>query len=322
MTANIPKKTRKTIGEKKTISEGSLDKLAQLSPPENENTLLSLRKRAKAKFFTNSYTRALASLKSPLQKSYNNTIFGCANLLKQTDNKITGSYCNNRWCVVCNRIRTAKLINGYQKSLDELPDKHFVTLTIPNVSGQLLGATILLMIKKFTNLRKYLHKKGIKIVGLRKIECTYNPITNTFHPHFHLIVSTRMIAEIMQQEWLKRYPDAKEIAQDIRPAENGYHLELFKYFTKIISKDAIYISALDCIFQSMKGLRVFQSMGIKKVTEEIEELQSQTIEDLKEAEKTWTWLDNDWIDYETGELLTNYKPEESMLRLIKEKLLK
>ena len=67
--------------------------------------------------------------------------------------------------------------------------------------------------------------------------------------------------------------------------------------------------------------RMEASLG-KKVTEEIEELQSQTIEDLKEAEKTWTWLDNDWIDYETGELLTNYKPEESMLRLIKEKLLK
>ena len=71
----------------------------------------------------------------------------------------------------------------------------------------------------------------------------------------------------------------------------------------------IYIKALDTIFTAMQGLRVYQNMGIKKVTEDIDELQSQTIVDLMKAERMWNWIDCDWIDKDTGECLTGYTPD-------------
>jgi hypothetical protein len=67
----------------------------------------------------------------------------------------------------------------------------------------------------------------------------------------------------------------------------------------------------------MRNLRVYQPMGITKVTEDVDEIQSQVIEDLKEAEKTWEWIENDWVDKTTGECLTGYTPSDEIEKLIK-----
>jgi len=311
------------IREKTEFPNGSLDKLAQLYPntPINnpENTLKSLYRRAKAKYFTNSFVIPLALLKSDLQKSYNNTIYGCSNVLRQRGQKITGKYCGNRWCIVCNRIKTAKLINAYKPELEKLKDKQFVTLTIKNVKGENLRSAMLDMIKTFQNIRRELHKKKIRFVGIRKLECTYNPGTNEYHPHFHLIVEGILPAKLLVDSWLRRYPTSDKRAQNIKPADNGSLMELFKYFSKIITDKTIYVKALDLIFTSMYRLRVYQPFGmskVEKVTEEIDELQVQTIEDLKEAEKTWHWVEHDWVDVITGETLTGYEPDETMKTIV------
>jgi hypothetical protein len=119
--------------------------------------------------------------------------------------------------------------------------------------------------------------------------------------------------------WLQRYPISDKKAQNIKQAGEGSLMELFKYFSKIITEKTVYIEALDLIFTSMYKLRVYQSFGIPKVdkvTEEIEELQAQTIEDLKEAEKTWHWIENDWVDTTTGEMLTGYTPDKYTQKLV------
>lgn len=303
-----------------SIKSPFLDKLAQLSPshfkPDQSYTIETLCKRAKAKYLTNAYTIQLAGLKSPLQKSYNNTVFGCSNLLIQSGNIIKGGYCGNRWCIVCNRIRTAKLINGYKEPLKKLKDKQFVTLTIPNVDRRILRLTIKNMIHEFQNIRKYFHKNKIKFIGVRKFECTYNPKRNDYHPHFHLIVEGKDVAEKLVYEWLKRYTKAKREAQDIKPCNDGSLMELFKYFTKFISDKKIYVRALDNVFVAIRGLRVYQPFGIRKVNEEIKEIQTQIIEDLVKAEKLWVWKENDWIDEQTGECLTGYTPDDTMKELI------
>lgn len=297
-----------------------LDKLAQLESEQKNkpaNTSKSLAKRAKAKYFTNAFSIPLAALESPLQKSYNNTIFGCSNVLIQQGQKITSTYCGNRWCVVCNRIRTAKMINSYTPALNLLKTKYFVTLTIPNVPGSKLKTSILDMIRNFQNAIKYIRKNKVDIIGLRKLECTYNPNTLTFHPHFHLIVDSELAAKKLIEAWLLRYPAAREIAQDFRPADDNTVMEMFKYFTKIATNHVVHVKALDIIFQAMRNLRVYQPFGIAKVSEEIDEIQSQIIDDLQIAEKTWTWLESDWVDKETGELLTNYKPDDMMITMCK-----
>jgi len=308
-----------------------LDKLAQLTQTpktgtfsDAKNDINKLKKRARSKFMTNSYTVHLANLKSPLQKSYNNTIYGCSTTLLQTEKKIATTYCNNRWCLVCNRIRTAKMINAYMPIFQEFPDKVFLTLTIPNVPGHELRATIKHMIKSFRFIQnKKLIRKGIKSKGLRKLECTYNPIRYDYHPHFHFIVENEAQAQEILLEWLKRYPNSNKAAQDIRKCTDATVYELFKYFTKIIVKDKnIYIKELDVIFQSMKNLRVYQSFGgIKAVKEEIEDIIAEEYDYLStKNEAIWKWFECDWVDCETGETLTGYLPSEDLKKVFKENM--
>lgn len=274
-----------------------------------------LLKRARSKYLSNNISLKLADLDTDLKKSYYNS-FHCASLLQQKDNKLIGKYCNNRWCLVCNRIRTAKLINGYRKPLSELPDPYFVTLTVPNVPDHELRTTIKNLIHTFRKIKDTFRKRQTPIRGIRKIECTYNAQRNDYHPHLHLVVEGEDVGKGIISEWINHYPTAKRISQDIRPANENSILELFKYFTKLMAKDKqFHTQALDVIFQAMRGLRVFQPMGIKKVKEDIDELLAETYEDLEDLETYWIWNENDWYDKDTGEALTEYTPSENLEKL-------
>jgi hypothetical protein len=215
------------------------------------------------------------------------------------------------------------LINGYVPALKQLKDKRFVTLTLPNCTEKELPNTLKLMAKTVNQIREVFKKdakrNGSKpLVGIRKLEITFNPISNTFHPHYHFIVDGETVANELINEWLKRLPTANIKAQDQRPGDDNSVMELFKYFTKMVSKKNIYINALDVIFKSMRNKRVFQPMGIKKnVDEDILEIQKQVYSDLEDREATWTWIDSasDWVC--DDELLTGYTPTEHAKNLIK-----
>ena len=158
-----------------------LDTLAQLSTRLynglNDNALsqkVSLQKRARAKAFTSSYIYDLIDLKSPLLKSYWDTT-RCTSIVLQEGKKITSRYCKQRWCLVCNRIRTANMINGYREPLAELKEPQFVTLTVVNPKAKYLKSTIEDMNTSIKAIRKNLKKTyNIELKGLRKYECTYN----------------------------------------------------------------------------------------------------------------------------------------------------
>lgn len=323
------------------VSGASLDKLAGLrteaknstqEPGESghgSETLDALRKRARAKFYSSNLAVGLANLNSPLQKSYWGT-FHCSEVLEQIGKKITTRYCGQRWCTVCSRIRTGKLINGYHGPLSLLPEKMFVTLTLPNVPGAELRATILEMIatsKIIQDTLRQRHTRGKQawqLVGLRKLECTYNWRSREFHPHFHFIVSGEAAAEALRAEWLARVPTATIKAQDIRLAREGSEKELFKYFSKLVTNvDGVRLTLLeplDVIFQAMKGLRVFQPIGgLKHVSEDILDVQSVEVEGIESAPYhayiKWYW--SDWFYLETGEALTYNVPSEQMENLVK-----
>ena len=304
-----------------------LDTLAQLGTvSENDYKKTPLYKRARAKTFSAPLAVKLAVLGTDLEKSYRNTYY-CNQNLVQYGNKITGNYCNNRWCSVCNRIRTAKLIIGYKKPLEELEDKHLVTLTLPNCKAENLRETIDFMqetCKKIQEIFKNRKKRGTRdwqLVGIRKLECTYNYKTDTYHPHYHLLVQGEVAANELVKEWLKKVPSATQQAQDVRRAEPDAEVELFKYFTKIVTKvDKTFktlVKPLDVIFTAMRGLRVFQPIGLKKdVSEDIEDIITEEIDGIEEKITKHTWFCNDWVDVDTGECLTGYIPSEAMINLI------
>jgi plasmid rolling circle replication initiator protein Rep len=209
------------------------------------------------------------------------------------------------------------LINGYSKALKELKDPYFLTLTIPNVKDFELKRAIRKMLSAATLINREAKRKlqGIPIRMLRKIETTYNKQRIDFHPHFHLIVEGYEVAMFIKTKWLERFPEANEKAQDLRPADDNSIYELFKYFTKIVYKDGTDVKALDVIFTAMKNLRTFQPVGIKKVVEDIEELQT-IIEVLQDVETNYIYSGSDWYCEQTGEELTGYEPSENVLKIV------
>ena len=307
-------------------SNDSLDTLAQLStkalnPFVNAETPLQLKfqKRARAKAFTFSYLFDLIDLKSPLQKAYWSS-YHCSKVILQEENKASSRYCNQRWCLVCNRIRTAKMINGYSSEIEAFKDPQFLTLTVPNVKARKLKATIEDMTKTMLKIRKNLKKTyGITLKGLRKYECTHNKQRNDYHPHFHFIIEGKEAAETTLKLWLKNYKGAERVGQDITPGNKETLKELCKYFTKIIAKDNDYNpKALDIMFRAVKGKRTFQPMGIKKdVSEDIQEIESQEIDFKPNQIEIYSYEKeaNDWVS-SCGELFSEYKPSKEDLKVI------
>jgi len=297
-----------------------LDTLAQLGRNPKKTGKNTLKRRAVAKYLTNEIVLGLVDQDSDLHQAYWNT-FHCSSVLMQDGKKITGRYCNNRWCIVCNRIRTAKLIIGYMPAIkQDLKHPFFVTLTIPNVSAEVLKKTVQAMALNFAGIKNlFRHHRDFRLRGIRKIECTYNEKENSYHPHFHLIIDGKREATELVNAWLKVYPEAKSLAQDIRPADDGSMIELFKYTTKLTTKSditrdgdkaeiKINSEALNIIFKALYRVRTFQPFGIAKmpVKEDIEELQAELFDDLSAMTvEVWNWEQpiSDWVAAD-GECLT------------------
>jgi len=299
----------------------ALDKLAQprTKSPESEaqTTLETFKRRAVAKFNSRALVLEMVKLDSPLKKSYWNT-WHCSNIILQDGKTLTTKYCNNRWCTVCNRIRTGKLIKGYLPELKKMVDPQFVTLSIPTMPAEDLKSSIEAMTNTFIQIKNLFYgRKGFKINGIRKIECTHNKETDLYHPHFHIVLDGEEVGEALIVEWLKRCPEANRKGQDIRPADANSMKELFKYTTKLTTKNKvtrednkvvmqINPEALDVIFRALYRKRTFQSMGwVKMVSEDVDEVDAQIVEDIEEATDVWKWEQeaSDWVN-SSGELLT------------------
>lgn len=304
-----------------------LDKLAVSSQPAMvadsaaQKQRDGLKKRAEAKYYSDILMKALLTLDSPLKKSYLNTLY-CATELKQVGDKVTAVYCKNRHCMVCNRIRTGKMHNQYEGELKTFADAQMVTLTIRTMGKKELRPAILKMGLTWSAIYKKLHKHckkaGIKLRGLRKFECTYNAKDDKYHPHFHILVEGKGIAEMIYKEWMAKYPmETYKDAQDIRPANTNAPKELFKYLTKIVSDDTIYIPALDVIFQSIRGCKIYQSFGVKPLDDNIDELDAITVEDLIDEIAWWKWNGLDWVHTQTGEGISGFNDTRKIDKITK-----
>lgn len=304
-----------------------LDTTAQLPtpPPDPAATLTG---RARAKLMTEAVLQGLIGLgsSSPLTGSYQRSA-ECVAVLTQDEGKIIGKYCGNRWCLVCNRIRTAKLRTAYAPILSTW-DAWFVTLTIPNVAGAQLHATVREMIKASRLVADRVRRRDkLPWRAVRKLEVTFSSERRDYHPHLHFVVDGEATARVLEARWLAMYPRASKSAQDIRPADPAtITRELFKYLTKqTVRTEQRKITSyparvLDTIYRATRGLRTIQPMGFKlpKQVEEVTAEDGALVLDTSTAARVgyarWEWHAalTDWVDRDTGELLTGYTPSRSM----------
>lgn len=228
-----------------------------------------LSKRAERKALTDRQITKLMQLDSPLNSQYERTTV-CSEILflkqhtRTLNTRVTANYCGKRWCSVCSAIKTAEMMNGYLDSLKALPDLHFVTLTIVSVKKDELKQSFRSMQNTFTQIKDAFRKRGMKLSGIRKTECNYNPETDTYNPHFHLLVSGRKCSVSLVDEWLNRNPECSIKAQDVKKATKRSLNELFKYQVKSLIGKKFHAEQQDQIYRAMNGVRAFQPFGSVK----------------------------------------------------------
>lgn len=292
---------------------------------KDNNTLL---KRARSKYLSFGLAINLKqnNPESPLEKSYYGSML-CSGIMRQEGKKLVTTYCKQRWCAVCNRIRTAKTISGYLPVIRALDEIYFVTLTKKTVLSPDLKKSIDLMNSTWRKITDIARNKRFLFQGIRKAECTIRP-NGLYHYHFHVVISGKENAEWLVKNWLKRLGNnADSKAQDCRKADEQSLKEIFKYFTKLTASNKqgerkLYdYRRMDVIFQAMRNRRVFQPFGgLRILSEEIEDINSQDFECLEDAEQVWKWYSEDWIN-DCGECLTGYHPSDGFKKLFSENIL-
>ncbi|WP_298423225.1 protein rep [uncultured Kordia sp.] len=260
-------------------------------------------------------------------KSYWNAYYCCTKLI-QHNNRLHANYCKTRYCTICNAIRKADKINKYYPVLKNWENPYFVTLTLKTVKANALRNRIYEVKKAFKTInnkfkKRYQRGKGMKIIGIKSLECNFNPKDKTYNPHYHLIVPNRQTAILLKQEWKKQWNRNGQFhcsnkAQHFREVESLERdlIETIKYGTKVftepdpnnkkrIKKDMkIYTRAMDNINAAFKGKRIFDRFGFNLPQQEEKEANVRSVENYK----LWEFAPDatDWINTDTGECLTGY----------------
>jgi plasmid rolling circle replication initiator protein Rep len=336
-----------------SYSESSLNTLAQNGTNISTNKIVILKGegselnssdkmkgRAKRKMITNAMALSLidvckASGENTKLKSYWNT-FHCQNKIYTHEGRQYGKYCKNRHCTVCCSIRKAEIINKYYPTLKNWESPYFVTLTIKSCKAGSLKKMLKGCIRAFKLINEQYrkrHQRGLSelLIGVKSLECNFNPTKNTYNPHLHLIVSNQQTAEILIEEWLKKWTTqyTSYKGQHKRPVENLDHdlIEIIKYGSKIFTEPdvtkksqidtdrSIYAAALNNIFIAMKGLRIFERFGFNLPKSEPKEIkQAKVTTDFEE----WHFAPQyfDWLNTESELVLTGYSPSNELLNLL------
>lgn len=302
----------------------SLDTLQLTAENRNSKELTNLQKRARAKYLQTPKLYLLlnhATILGDKTKGYQRALNCAETMVYDNDKeKYIAHYCFDRSCNICNRIRTADLIEKYANDFEALNDPYLVTLTAPNVKAEFLDSEIKRMQKIIRKIADNGRKHNILFKGLRKLEITYNIDRADYHPHFHFIIEGEIESGYLLQKWLKHNPEATRSAQDITKANKGSLKELFKYAVKETDskkgkkkdKRPIPIFALHHIYKTLKGKRTFQSMGyfaqgIEESENEKPQIRAQEKSENKGAVLYWNDHDHDY-ENKDGEKFTGYVP--------------
>jgi hypothetical protein len=267
------------------------------------------------------------------RKSYWNTYY-CQNKILTSDGRLYAKYCKNRFCTLCCSIRKADIVNRYLPVIKTWKEPYFVTLTVKAVPLKSLNKVMSAMIRGIKRIiqkyRKRFHRRrGKKLIGIRSLECNFNPTKKTYNPHFHIIVPDNETADILIREWLKLWTrkwTSPSAQNKVRVFNNqAALLETVKYGSKIFTEpdvnrkvkdkgaSKIYIAALSNIFNAMKGLRIFDRFGFNLPSKQHSQPTTQVANEFKH----WEYDSEryDWIST-SGERLSDFNPLNALIAIL------
>ena len=289
--------------------------------------------KAKRKLVSHRMALSMIDLCKPnepqLKKSLWNT-FHCQSRVYTAEGRLYGQYCKNRFCTLCCANRKADIINRYLPIAEKWPDPYFVTLTVKAVRKNSLRNVIHCILKELKRIiatyrKKGQRKTGNKLIGIRSLECNFNPEKKTYNPHFHIVVAEKWMAEILINEWLRRSKPGhtSRKAQDARKvgSTKSILIETVKYGSKIFTEPQItnkisnnnsaakvYAAALKNIFIAMKGVRLFDRFGFNLP----ENKKNERISRIAFKATEWTYIPAklNWIDKTGISLFDHSAPRE------------
>lgn len=200
----------------------------------------------------------------------------------------SANFCDNRFCPQCSQnkarkdaLQLATMCMYIKQELDL--DFIFLTLTAPNIDKDDIQKELKDYMKSFERLFKYKAVAKICKGYARKLEMTYNSDSDTYHPHYHVMIAvnksyfTDKNYYISQKAWLSLWQKAKRdktITQvDIRKFKNND--DTFKAIfelTKYIAKDSDYMHSEDVFkvfYKALKGKRMLSYSGVFKKAVEL-----------------------------------------------------
>ncbi|MCX6274253.1 MAG: protein rep [Bacteroidetes bacterium] len=258
----------------------------------------------------------------------------CAKFVTTANGLLFTEYCKTRICALCNEIRKAIKIKFYLPVVQRWSDPFSMVLTVKNVPAKELNQRIdemYILLEKIKNKYKtrFRRKTGIKLVGFRVFECTYNRTRDDYHPHFHLVVADRKIADVIRTEWIIEgqklwgkesiYERSQKYRRIEKEGEENALARIIKYGTKIFSehnprnkksKKGVYIEALDTIIAAMEDRRIFDRFGFNLPSRPKEEKRVQYLKDYK----AWTFVCEyaDWLEKDGALSLSNFVIQDEM----------
>ena len=178
--------------------------------------------------------------------------------------RLTGAnFCRIALCPTCQWRRASKLYGTLIKSLGYMLDEYklmefdashnrllpkprmlLLTLTVPSVSGDMLRDTIQAMATGWNRLQRVSRFIAAVKGYYRCLEVTYNSKTDTYHPHYHVLLVTtedyfaRSRSDyISHAEWLdmwrKAMRDCSITQVDIRPLRGATPSALLKSLSEV-----------------------------------------------------------------------------------------
>lgn len=208
-----------------------------------------------------------------------------------------GSFCRTRLCPTCAKRKSLRWIFALSLMIEYVNSMYdyeylLLTLTAPNVKGDDLHDELKKYSKAFDNMLKRKKYKAINKGFIRKLEITYNKKTDTYHPHYHVIIAVDkwyfkdkdlyIKRDTWLKDWQRAMKDSSITQVDIRKVYNKSTvdtdltkssiqsgiLEVAKYTAKsgdyLISED-VFIT----FWNALKHMREFTFGGCFKETHEL-----------------------------------------------------
>lgn len=219
------------------------------------------------------------------------------------------NFCKNRFCPMCAKRKSLKdtlALTCMSQYIESVKKRRFIflTLTVPNVVADELEEKIKEMNQGFHKLTRREKFKTAVQGYVKKLEVTFNKKENTYHPHFHVLLSvdknyfTNSKKYLKHSEWLDEWRavmgDESITQVDIRTfrkkTEKPY--SAVNELTKYIAKDSNYLISEDVFivfYKSLTKKRMFTFGGDFKEARDLYK-KGELDYYIEKDDTPWYWL--------------------------------